>query len=601
MRRAALLIVFVLLTGCTLSLRDNQADNTPPVVTATLGFVAETITTPSAPAIIILSTASPQPSVTPTETLPSTLTPTLAPSETLSSDLTVEAMVEGTIGALAAQTAAALSAANVTPSATLAPTIPFANTVTPSETPTLTATATLPPTSTPFPTAIPPTRTRPGPPPVMPLDDGSGHIVLGTGDTSQGASPVAGVSELPETLYYLSDAGGVMQVWRLPIGFTYPEQVSYSPTGVSQFDVAPDGTLAYITPEGQMIVDGLPFLPPAGPDGARPQVTALAWSPSGDWLAYTLQTPGAADTFNGDHPVDGIWITNYQGAHVLLEPNTYGATQRTHGGPISWRPDGSSEVLVKTETETGAAYNRVNIINGALTPLWNTTTLPIGSYVEARWNVNGNAIIASGAGAVWRIEPDTLAVQPIPGTESGLNPTQAEQFANGTITFIGGTDTKRLYVIALGQGAPLAVTDTLAAQQVDFVWDGFGQQTLIVVYQDPTPGTPYLRDQANNLYDLTPLTGFMLSPRWGPAFLPGDLARVHTTEGDPLNVRSAPGGDVMIALVNGSRVMITGGPRLYDNYRWWRVQTPNGVDGWAVEAVTDDRGLRMRTLIPLEN
>jgi hypothetical protein len=552
MRRLVLLIALISLlaavTGCTLNLNREEDRSTPHVVTATLGFAVVT-----------------------------------APAEKTDNGFLAET-------ATAPPTATAAITAN-----------PPTHTPAPSETPTLTPSPVVPPTFTPPPTAIPPTRTRPGPPTVPPLDDGSGHLVPDTGSEGVAVSPVAGVDELPETLYYLSDQGNIQQVWRLRIGFSFPEQLTFSPTGVTAFDVAPDGTLAYFTPGGEMIVGGIPFLPPAAPDGTLPQVTALAWSAGGEWLAYTLQTPGAADARSGDHPVDGLWIRNAQGTTVPLEANTYGETQRIYGGPLDWRPDGS-EVLAKTTLETGAAHSRVNVISGAATPVWNTTTLPPDAFSGARWNVNGNAIIASGAGTILRIEPDTLAVQTLLGAESGLNPQDAQQFANGTVTFVSGTETKQLYEIPLGQGAPVPVTRSLTTSggRIDFLWDNFGQQTLIVITEpaDAALGTAYLRDESNTLYDLTALTGPAGSPVWGPSFRPGDAARVRTTQGETLNVRAAPGGAILIALVNGSRVTITGGPRLYDGLRWWRIQTPDGVSGWAVEAVPGDQGQRLRTLIP---
>jgi hypothetical protein len=109
-------------------------------------------------------------------------------------------------------------------------------------------------------------------------------------------------------------------------------------------------------------------------------------------------------------------------------------------------------------------------------------------------------------------------------------------------------------------------------------------------------GTAYLRDENNSLVDLTALTDRRDRP-CGDQHLPGDLAHPHH-EGDSLNVRTAPGGEVLAGLVNASRVTITGGPEFYDGHWWWRVQTPDGISGWAVEAVTDDRGQRLRTLIP---
>jgi hypothetical protein len=432
------------------------------------------------------------------------------------------------------------------------------------------------------------------------MDDGSGNVVPGTGSTSQGASPITGVDALPETLYFLSDQGSLQQVWRLPVGYTYPVQVTFSPTGVAAFDVAATGALAYLTTAGDMVTDGIPYLPPAGPGGIYPRVTALAWSPAGDWLAYTLQTPGAAETLTGLHAVDGLWIRSIsQGTTIPLAMNTYGESPRLFSGPLDWRPDGS-EVLVQTTLASGeTAYSRVNIRSTAVTPLWNEGDLAPGSYREARWNINGNAIIACGADRILRIEPDTLSLQTL--VDAGLQPTGAVQFANGALTFVGGDTDRQLYLAPSEQAVPQPVAVTLSTSgRLDFLWDNVGQETILVVYEpaESMLGTAFLKDAAGAVYDLTALTGLVGSPAWGPLFRSGDAAQVHTTEGDTLNIRAVPDGNILTALVNGSHITITGGPRDVDGMRWWRVQTADNMSGWAVEAVQDDNGLPLRTLLP---
>ncbi|MBN1558308.1 MAG: SH3 domain-containing protein [Lentisphaerae bacterium] len=504
------------------------------------------------------------------------------------------------------------------PTATDAPAALTDMDVTPSPAPTLpappTATPTIPPRPTDTPTAVliptftPPqaTRTPAGPPTVLPLDDGSGNVLPGTGSVN---SPIAGVENLPETLYYLSDGQGAPQVWRLRYGFAAPEQLSFSATGVAAFDVAPDGTLAYLTPGGEMVIGGVPFGPPPAPEGSLPQVTALAWSPGGDWLAYTLRTPGADQGAGGPHPADGLYIRDRAGQSFFLEPNVYAASAddasaRVFGGPMDWRPDGT-EILVTTELAGGRAASRVNITTSAALPVWNTGTLPPGAYDTARWSVNGNAMIASGAGQVLRIEPDTLGVQVLLGTNAGLLPEGAQQFANGAVTFAAGpTSTagpKRLYLIPAGQADPVPVSEALTESgRVEFLWDNLGQQTLLVVYEpgDSPLGAPLLRDQSGALRNLTALTGSMGSPRWGPAFKPGDAARVQTTAGDSLNLRAEPAGALIVPLATGTRVTVLGGPRRADGMAWWRVRTADGITGWAVESVIGPDGLPLRTLVP---
>lgn len=66
----------------------------------------------------------------------------------------------------------------------------------------------------------------------------------------------------------------------------------------------------------------------------------------------------------------------------------------------------------------------------------------------------------------------------------------------------------------------------------------------------------------------------------------GDVVRIFTTEGDALNMRSAPGTgfSVVTRLPANTSVTLIEGPVDADGFRWWRVRTASGVEGWVVEA-----------------
>ncbi len=505
--------------------------------------------------------------------------------------------------ATATPEAPTLAAVVSTDSPTPAPTATFE--ASPSPAPS-TPTPDLPPSATP--TAVP-TRTVLRPPTVLPLDDGSGQFVPDTGNNPAAFQPVPGLEALPETLYFLSEQAGQAQVWRLPYGLGFPDQLSLSFTGVSAFDVAPDGKLAYLAPDGSMVIDGLPFLPPNTADGRLPHVTALAWSPAGDWLAYVLSTPDVDGSRAAGQGVDGVWIRNAEGQTVLLSASDYtpGEGYRHFTGPIEWRP-GGSEFLVRLDLEGGSAYGRVDIASGALTPVWNAAALPPGSFETAHWSINGNAIITSGAPEALRVEPDTLGVQTLVPADRSLWIEDAQQFANGTLTFVGALRSeagpagpKRLYLLSPRADSPQAVTGELTTEgTVDFLWDDFGEQVLIVTYAAPDDlmGDAALRRIDGTLYDLGPLTGPVGAPKWGPHVKSGDTARVQATQGESLNLRAQPGGQILAQLANGARVTVLGGPRQFEGLRWWQVRTADGIAGWAAESVTGSDGRRQWTLLP---
>lgn len=81
----------------------------------------------------------------------------------------------------------------------------------------------------------------------------------------------------------------------------------------------------------------------------------------------------------------------------------------------------------------------------------------------------------------------------------------------------------------------------------------------------------------------------------------GVRARVNTTAGDMLRVRTGPGTTfaVLFQLTNGTPVTLLEGPVAGpEGYSWWRIQTDDGRSGWAVEGVPEAGGF-LPTLIPL--
>lgn len=500
--------------------------------------------------------------------------------------------VEATFAAPPIATPVPPTAAHASPTSTPTP-LPISPTASPSPIP--------PPTLTPQPTltvapALPvPTRTIPGPPTVMPLDDGSGNTIAGTGSNAS-FSPIPGFAALPDALYYLSDAGGLPQVFRLRIGLNHPDQLTFSGTGAAAFSVAPDGTLAYIDRTGQMIVGGLPILPPENPDGTLPRVAALAYSPGGDWLAFVLQGPQPGG------PPTSVWMRNAAGTAIPLATSVDDALIFT--GPLSWHPNGG-EVIVAVSLPAGPAAARIDITTGALRALWNQGDLPPGSYTSARWSPDATAILAWSSNRLLRLDPDTLMARVIMDG-AGLTLTGAWQTAGGMLTVAGqgAEGMLRLYALQAEGVAPLPLTQAFAGPGVlEALWDRAGLSAVIVALGPPgTLGTAYLRDPAGALIDLTPLTGPVGAPQWGPAFQRGDWARVQTTAGDPLNLRATPSlqAEVLFRMVSASRVAIIGGPRLADGLRWWQVRTPDGVSGWAAEAISDPQGQRLRTLLPTD-
>ncbi|GAB5493040.1 MAG: hypothetical protein Phog2KO_32550 [Phototrophicaceae bacterium] len=65
----------------------------------------------------------------------------------------------------------------------------------------------------------------------------------------------------------------------------------------------------------------------------------------------------------------------------------------------------------------------------------------------------------------------------------------------------------------------------------------------------------------------------------------GMLVRVTTTQGDRLNMRSEPNINAQnpSPLINGTPLLIIGGPQENNSFTWWQVQSPLGTIGWVVD------------------
>jgi len=494
-------------------------------------------------------------------------------------------------------TAEAERLASLTPPATDTP-IP-SPTAPPTQAPP-TAAPTLTPAPAPRqpPTPIPPTRTIPGPTAAPALDDGSGGAVPGTGSQGVAFSPVPGVDALPDTLYFLSDDGAQLQVWRLRVGANHPEQLTYSPNGVAAFDVAPDGTLAYITPAGHLIADGVPVTPPSLPGGALPPVVDLAWSPDGLWLAYLVQSAAPPE---GEHPVDGLWLRSTIGSSSRLAASVYAAAGgQAFSRPLRWRP-GASELLVGVDQGDGVALALVDTQATRLTALWRTAgeTPP-----DAAWTADGAAAVVGDGERIVRYTPGSAEPAALFDPAESLEPRRARPLSSGTLSFVGRAANGGLtvYRLAPGADAPTALIPPVAAGSgLDVLWDSAEQEALLVITQpaDAPLGAGYWLDAGRMLHELTPLTGPLAAPRWGPLFQAGDSARIQTPDGNPLNLRNAPGGEVIAGLLAGSSVRVMAGPTGAGDNRWWQVRTADGRTGWVVDSIAQDGGGSLRALLPV--
>ncbi len=299
------------------------------VATPTVAPTIFALPSPSPTAVAILPSPTPLPSETQSPTPTFTLTATFTATDTPLPSTTPSATFTNTPTATDTPTNSATATPTFTdtaaPSATLPPTATSSSTPLPSLTPTPAPsnTATLiPPTTTLVPTSTPltPTATQPpidlgiitmtslptlvpsplaatlvsSPIPVQP------QPTVGAGD---GAAVITATSFFiparTSTPIFLNGAGGNVQ----PVLPMLPGGV---PRGARDSDVSSTGRRAAIDPNGRLTIDNA-FVPVKHPEK---RVTQVRWSPDGRWLAYVVQTPGAAENpfdwrLSND---DGLWV-----------------------------------------------------------------------------------------------------------------------------------------------------------------------------------------------------------------------------------------------------------------------------------------------------
>lgn len=76
-----------------------------------------------------------------------------------------------------------------------------------------------------------------------------------------------------------------------------------------------------------------------------------------------------------------------------------------------------------------------------------------------------------------------------------------------------------------------------------------------------------------------------------PRLTLNDQARVTFNDGTDLNIRTAPAGDYIMQIPEGTVVNVVSGPSCADNYFWWQVQFQSEnvtVGGWAAEGDAED-------------
>jgi hypothetical protein len=221
-------------------------------------------------------------------------------------------------------------------------------------------------------------------------------------------SPLATLSN---QVVFLSDRGGIANLWAMNPDGTGQRQLSAELSAVSAYAVAPDGR-SFVVGDGAMLVrqqaDGT-GRQQLTPDGVL-EVDAT-YSPNGDEIAFARID---ADTGAGL----GLWTRSSSGGdpHRLELPDELDAATPTPAASAAvspvmraprYSPDGAALAFVDMSGRVGV----LELPNGRL------TTAPFAAVSPPAWLPNAEAILLAGSPA-GALEPNAIG-EPIPPLDPG--------------------------------------------------------------------------------------------------------------------------------------------------------------------------------------
>ena len=236
----------------------------------------------------------------------------------------------------------------------------------------------------------------------------------------------------------------------------------------------------------------------------------------------------------------------------------------------------------------GCTYNMVMYSNkaGDLYPLFTNGTLVGGTeFIDDGRKLAFNTDTGTGFTQWWSMDrggtvsqlPTDIQAWQVWGTLDGY------AFLNSD-TGLGGAPEVRYHRFNAGPNPDAYVA-----------WTGAPGEYWQIIWVNDLTGSGYSPFPAMNSTSPVPTP-----PPAGGVLTVGGQARITTTEGDMLRVRTGPGTSFAIAFqaVPGEIATLLEGPVFGDGYNWWRIDVPGRGQGWAIEGLQEPDGW-LQTLVPL--
>jgi hypothetical protein len=338
---------------------------------------------------------------------------------------------------------------------------------------------------------------------------------------------------LSNQIAFLSDRGGVTNLWAMNVDGSAPRQISTELTPILDYAVAPDGS-SFVVGDGRRLVFS------AASGGDRRVLTEEGtlefdptYAPNGQLIAF-----GRADSETGmglglwERPVDGGEATRIElvGGDASSSPSP--AATRSDGGPAAWlrtpryAPDGSALAYVDLAGSVGildlATDEVVNVIHEALAPpAW----LPDASTLLLTGRPLDRPLPDPSFGdLVEPLEPGgSVEVTVIDRSGSTLDPSAfgsgsrvAAVAADGRIAYLSGDGSLR---VTDGPDDPGGSIAGLADERIAGASFGPGDEAVVVVILPEAGG-----DDARGRLERVELDGsgrdILVNDGWRPRWLP---------------------------------------------------------------------------------
>lgn len=309
-----------------------------------------------------------------------------------------------------------------------------------------------------------------------------------------------------------------------------------------------------------------------------------SWSPDGNKIAFALNSTA---NFNIK-----LYTLNKDGSNLLLLRDNI----RNLGDP-TWSPAG--EYIAYTSDQAGTNYGSLYITDAdgtGLRQLIESTWL-----LHPAWSPDGKklAVLSPtkriyGPNKISLIDSDGKNLHPITDAIAGLG--KLAWSPDGTkIAFRSFDDCGDINVLDLTTGTVTNLTNTPGISELDPAWSADGHYIAFIrnydrqCNQEDVSGYPsgylfVMNTNGQNVRQISNVTGYQ--PAWWPTLALQINWKYRVTKaGANLNIRetASTSAKSLSKLPAGEILTILEGPVDADNYRWWRIRTNNGVEGWCVD------------------